>query len=62
MTTVLWTAKDTSGNTANATQTVNVVDTTAPKITLPANVTFQATSLNNNTVPFGNATVQTLSQ
>ena len=56
MTTVLWTAKDTSGNTANATQTVNVVDTTAPKIILPANVTFQATSLTNNTVPLGNAT------
>ena len=56
MTTVIWTAKDTSGNTANATQTVNVVDTTAPKPTPPASVTFQATSLNNNTVPLGNAT------
>ncbi len=56
MTTVIWTAKDTSGNTANATQTVNVVDTTAPKLTPPASVTFQATSLNNNTVPLGNAT------
>ncbi|NHI03942.1 hypothetical protein DYY67_1012 [Candidatus Nitrosotalea sp. TS] len=55
-TTVLWTAKDTSGNTANATQTVNVVDTTAPKLTPPANVTFEATSLDNNTVPLGNAT------
>ncbi|MFZ1077995.1 MAG: HYR domain-containing protein [Nitrosotalea sp.] len=55
-TTVLWTAKDTSGNTANATQTVNVVDTTAPKLTPPSNVTFQATSLNNNTVSIGNAT------
>ncbi|NHI03944.1 hypothetical protein DYY67_1014 [Candidatus Nitrosotalea sp. TS] len=55
-TTVLWTAKDTSGNTANATQIVNVVDTTAPKLTPPANVTFEATSLDNNTVPLGNAT------
>ncbi|MDE1868177.1 MAG: HYR domain-containing protein, partial [Thaumarchaeota archaeon] len=54
--TILWTAKDTSGNTANATQTVNVVDTTAPKITPPANITFEATSLDNNTVPIGNAT------
>ena len=34
---------------------MNVVDTTAPKIILPANPTFQATSLTNNTVPLGNA-------
>ncbi len=56
LTTITWTAKDTSGNTANATQTVDVVDTTAPKITPPKNVVFEATSLNNNTVPIGNAT------
>ncbi|MDE1868296.1 MAG: HYR domain-containing protein, partial [Thaumarchaeota archaeon] len=55
-TSVLWTAKDTSGNTANATQIVDVVDTTAPKLTPPTNVTFEATSLDNNTVPLGNAT------
>ena len=34
MTTVIWTAKDTSGNISNATQTVNVVDTAAPKLTV----------------------------
>ncbi|MDE1843667.1 MAG: HYR domain-containing protein, partial [Thaumarchaeota archaeon] len=55
-TTILWTAKDTSGNTANATQTVLVHDTTAPKLTPPANVTFEATSVTSNTVPLGNAT------
>ncbi|MGI0074029.1 MAG: HYR domain-containing protein, partial [Nitrosotalea sp.] len=55
-TTVTWTAKDTSGNTSNATQTVLVRDTTPPKLTLPANITFEATSLNNNIVPLGNAT------
>ncbi|MDE1725624.1 MAG: HYR domain-containing protein, partial [Thaumarchaeota archaeon] len=55
-TTVLWTAKDKSGNTANATQIVDVVDTTAPKLTPPANVTFEATSVTSNTVPLGNAT------
>ncbi|MGI0086490.1 MAG: calcium-binding protein, partial [Nitrosotalea sp.] len=56
MTTVIWTAKDTSGNTVNATQTVVVHDTTAPKLTTPANITFEATSLDNNAVPLGNAT------
>ncbi|MDE1766956.1 MAG: HYR domain-containing protein [Thaumarchaeota archaeon] len=56
MTTVTWTAKDTSGNTANATQTVIVKDTTAPKLTPPANITFEATSVSANTVPVGNAT------
>ncbi|MDE1868295.1 MAG: HYR domain-containing protein, partial [Thaumarchaeota archaeon] len=55
-TTILWIAKDTSNNKVNATQTVDVVDTTAPKITPPANITFEATSLDNNTVPIGNAT------
>ncbi|HJT09185.1 MAG TPA: HYR domain-containing protein [Candidatus Nitrosotalea sp.] len=55
-TTILWTAKDTSGNTANATQVINVVDTTAPKITAPAAVTSIATSLDNNTASLGNAT------
>ena len=55
-TTILWTAKDTSGNTANATQIINVVDTTAPKITAPAAVTSIATSLDNNTASLGNAT------
>ncbi|MGI0046665.1 MAG: HYR domain-containing protein [Nitrosotalea sp.] len=55
-TVVLWTATDKSGNTSNATQTVNVIDSVAPKLTPPSDVTFQATSLNNNTVPLGNAT------
>src|SRR5579885_3238258 len=56
MTTVTWTAKDTSGNTANATQTVLVKDTTAPKLTPPANITFEATSVSDNAVSIGNAT------
>src|SRR5579885_1259506 len=56
MTTVTWTAKDTSGNTANATQIVNVIHTIPPKLTPPPAVTFEATSLDNNTVPLGNAT------
>ncbi|MGI0093905.1 MAG: HYR domain-containing protein, partial [Nitrosotalea sp.] len=56
-TTVTWIATDQSGNSVKATQVVNIVDTTSPKISPPANVVFEATSLNNNTVPLGNATV-----
>src|SRR5260370_38630010 len=52
----MWNAKDKSGNKANATQTVFVKDTTPPKITPPANITFEATSLDNNIISLGNAT------
>jgi hypothetical protein len=37
--TVTYSATDTQGNTATATRTVNVVDTTAPVISCPANIT-----------------------
>ena len=39
---VSWTAVDTSGNTEIATQTVNVVDTTAPALTIPAGFSLEA--------------------
>ena len=42
-TTVTWTARDASGNTATATQRITVQDTTPPAITKPANKTFEAT-------------------
>ncbi|MDE1770994.1 MAG: HYR domain-containing protein, partial [Thaumarchaeota archaeon] len=48
-----WIAKDVSGNTSNGTQVIDVVDTTAPKLTVPANITFEATSINNDTIPLG---------
>src|SRR5207302_4725788 len=53
---VTWTAKDAAGNISNATQTVDVVDTTAPKITPPKDLKVEATSLTDNTVSLGNAT------
>jgi len=53
-TTVTWTATDTSGNSASATQTVTIVDTTSPIITAPDSITAEATSANSNTVALGN--------
>ena len=37
-TVVTWTATDSSGNSATATQTVSVVDTTAPELIIPENI------------------------
>jgi len=53
-TTVTWIATDTSGNSASATQTVTIVDTTSPIITAPDSITAEATSANSNTVALGN--------
>jgi hypothetical protein len=41
-TTVTYTATDTAGNSAQATQTVSVIDTTAPSLTAPAPTTVNA--------------------
>ncbi|MGI0010577.1 MAG: beta strand repeat-containing protein, partial [Nitrosopumilaceae archaeon] len=54
-TTVTWTAKDTSGNTVNATQTVTVRDTTSPIITAPSDIAVEATSSSGNTISIGEA-------
>jgi len=53
-TTVTWTATDTSGNSASATQTVTIVDTTSPIITAPDSITVEATSADSNIVALGN--------
>jgi Ca2+-binding RTX toxin-like protein len=47
---VTWTATDSSGNSATATQTVSVVDTTAPSITSPNNIITEATGSEGNLV------------
>jgi len=44
-TTVTWTATDASENSATATQTVTIIDTTPPSITPPEEQTFEATGL-----------------
>ncbi|NDB91545.1 MAG: HYR domain-containing protein, partial [Nitrososphaeria archaeon] len=54
-TTVTWTVTDTSGNTNTATQTISVVDTTAPIISVPADITQEATSKSETIVSIGNA-------
>jgi hypothetical protein len=50
--TVTWTADDGNGNTATDTQTVTIVDTTDPVITVPNSITEMATSLSGKTVKF----------
>jgi len=53
-TTITWIATDTSGNSASATQTVTIVDTTPPSITAPSSITMEATSSDSNIVTLGN--------
>ncbi len=51
-TTVDCSATDAAGNTARDSFTVKVVDTTAPTLNLPANITQEATGPNGNVVSF----------
>ena len=53
-TTVTWTAKDTNNNSISANQLVKLIDSTAPIITAPANVTAEATGI-ETPVSLGNA-------
>jgi Ca2+-binding RTX toxin-like protein len=42
---VTWTATDEAGNSASATQVITVVDTTAPKLTVPQDIVIDAIAL-----------------
>jgi Ca2+-binding RTX toxin-like protein len=53
-TTITWIATDTSGNSASATQTITIVDTTSPSITVPDSIMMEATSADSNIVALGN--------
>ena len=55
-TTVTWTATDSSGNFATSTQTVSVVDTTAPSITAPSAIQVEATGIEGNLADIGTST------
>jgi hypothetical protein len=44
VTTITWTARDPAGNTAAVSQAITVLDVEAPTITVPANMTVDATS------------------
>ncbi|MBT4454441.1 MAG: hypothetical protein HOC53_00615, partial [Candidatus Nitrosopelagicus sp.] len=44
---VTWTATDTSGNSASTTQTISVIDTTAPSLNTPQDIVIDAVSTTN---------------
>ncbi len=55
VTRITYTATDTAGNTATATQTVTVVDATAPVLSVPTSITTEATG-SQTSVTLGTAT------
>ena len=59
ITTIIWTATDDSGNYSTATQTVIIQDTTPPTLTIPNDITIEATG-EQTTVNIGTATVTDL--
>jgi len=54
-TTVTWTAVDASNNSAITTQTVTIIDTTKPGLSIPDNQTVEASSLQATLVDIGQA-------
>ena len=51
-TNVVWMATDAEGNSSTATQHITVVDTTAPTVSVPANITAEAASASGAAVTF----------
>lgn len=60
MTTVTWTASDTSGNIASDTQIISISDTTPPVITAPSDIVVEATDVSGMQIAIGDATVSDL--
>jgi len=56
-TVVTWTATDVAGNESSIEQRVTIVDTTSPSITVPADIEIEATSIDQNIIDLGEATV-----
>ena len=57
-TTITWAAVDSHGNNASANQIISVIDTTAPTITAPVDVTIEAEDPQSNVIAIGTATAQ----
>ena len=55
-TVVTWRAQDENGNSAIDTQTVSIIDTTAPSLIIPDDIVIEATGLEDNLISLGNAT------
>lgn len=55
---VTWTAVDSSGNSANATQIVTVIDSSPPTIITPDEIVVEATSSTNNTISLVSPTAE----
>jgi large repetitive protein len=58
---VTWYAQDSHGNSATDTQSVTVIDTTAPTINIPDDITVEATEIDSNAVTLGNVTADDVS-
>ncbi|MBM2852544.1 MAG: uncharacterized protein HW420_1091 [Candidatus Nitrosotenuis sp.] len=59
---ITWTAFDLSGNNSTTTQTISVVDTTAPILAVPENIIQEATTSSGNLVSLGEPTTQDISE
>ena len=60
-TVVTWSATDSSGNNANVTQIISIVDTTVPTFEISHEIVLEATGLENNVVNLGDIVVNDLS-